>query len=256
MRNRFTLIELLVVIAIIAILASMLLPALNQARDRANVAKCVSNQKQLATAVLMYANDFRDYMPSQTQSTQPWHAPNRVGFLWDREKNEAITSYISPNSKAFYCPTLHDFMDGTGYLGYCIIAQSYDPKDNDPQYTYYWLQSTAKISLDRLNTANMVYDANWAPKEFSRRVLTTDVMYSNRDPNWYGPVHASRLKDGGGGAHAWQGAATSFADGHVEYFRSPYAGTTPDSLLRDAMVNSRKWFNVHWSQRPYIPIAR
>ena len=93
-RSAFTLIELLVVIAIIAILAAMLMPALQQARERAQLTKCVNNLRELGTSSNMYSGEFDDWIiPTQNGLTNYLY---NAGIL--------LKCGYTSNLKIFECP--------------------------------------------------------------------------------------------------------------------------------------------------------
>ncbi len=106
----FTLIELLVVIAIIAILASMLLPALNNARDKAKSITCLANLKQLYTSLYVYSDNYRGQLPSVLNNptdgytSTPWILPLITSGIIHVPRNEYGTINIH-KKMVFNCPT-------------------------------------------------------------------------------------------------------------------------------------------------------
>lgn len=124
-RRIFTLIELLIIIAIIAILAGMLLPALNKAREKGRAVFCINNQKQLGLGFIGYATDNKEYFPNY------FNAKNGING-----SAKAWTNYLILDGYAttavFACPTLEDDLQ-TKVLSGSSGAPPYTVVEGDPK---------------------------------------------------------------------------------------------------------------------------
>lgn len=121
-RHAFTLVELLVVIAIIAILAAMLLPALQQSRARGQAAACVNNLKQLGLGIFQYGSDYDDYLVLPIAVTYP-DTPRWTFLLMGPNPADPANPYQSglqhtqgkyASAKLFRCPAAAYPVDLTG----------------------------------------------------------------------------------------------------------------------------------------------
>jgi prepilin-type processing-associated H-X9-DG protein/prepilin-type N-terminal cleavage/methylation domain-containing protein len=203
--RNFTLIELLVVIAIIAILASMLLPALNQAREKAKAIKCASNLKQCGQGAMLYTHDFDQVMPYYlSNQSVTW-----TGWL--------INNKILTNWKVMACPSA---MRETTSLGRYSRLRTYGMRHvSDPNY----FPDSLSDPWGTLTLYSMTFKKLSEP---SVSILFADSVDSS-GTNYY---EYYRLKlnsadaDGISARHSKSGNI-AFADGHVKAYRASDVGT-------------------------------
>ena len=106
LRRGFTLIELLVVISIIALLISLLLPALGKVRESAARVQCLSNQRQLGISFTVYQTEFKQWLPLYLSVNDSWAGPYQSAAI--QSSNHTNTSYMRPlfPDKTRVCPDL------------------------------------------------------------------------------------------------------------------------------------------------------